>query len=254
MLIDTHCHLNDPSFDSTLQDVMARAQAAGVDTFIVPAYDMGSLRRTAGLAAFYPDVIHPAFGIHPWYVSGAVDYDEVFFFLKQKNPVAVGEIGIDLSPECPSERIQTEAIILQLGFARELDLPVIIHCRKAHELLYEILKSCDGKIRGVMHSFSGSKGLMFRFIDLGFCISFSGSVTRRTAKKYHKNAEGVPIDRLLLETDAPSIATESTDASEVEPRHTVEVARKVAEIRNMSFEDVCTISTENARRLFNLPA
>jgi TatD DNase family protein len=95
--------------------------------------------------------------------------------------------------------------------------------------------------------------MIMRFIDLGFYVSFSGSVTRRTAKKYHKNAVLVPIDRLLVETDAPSIATETTVASQVEPRHTVEVAQKLAELRNVPFDEICTISTDNAKRLFRIP-
>ena len=93
---------------------------------------------------------------------------------------------------------------------------------------------------------------MFKFLDLGFYISFSGSVTRKTATKYHRNAAAVPLDRVLLETDAPSIATETTAASEVEPCHLVEVARKVAEIRGISLEEICAKTTENARRLFAL--
>jgi TatD DNase family protein len=102
----------------------------------------------------------------------------------------------------------------------------------------------------VLHSFSGNTEIMTRFLDLGFYISFSGAVTRRTARKYHKNAAAVPLDRFLLETDAPSIATETTDASLVEPRHTMEVAQKVAEIRGLPFEEVCSASTANANRLF----
>jgi TatD DNase family protein len=132
-------------------------------------------------------------------------------------------------------------------------LPVLIHCRRAHEPLYQILKTYYGKIRGVMHSFSGSLELMSRFLDLGFYISFSGSVTRETAKIYHKNTQTVPLDRLLVETDAPSIATKTTVAHEIEPRHAKEVAQKIAELRGISFEEVCTHTTENAKCLFNLP-
>ena len=253
MLIDTHCHLNDPAFKETLPDVMARAKAAGVSCFIVPAYDLESLGRTAELAASFPGVIFPAFGIHPWHIQEPINYEKVFSFIKQNHPVAIGEIGIDFSPECPPQEIQIKSLIRQLEWAREYDLPVTIHCRKAHKALYQILLDFDGKIRGAMHSFSGNKEWLFKFIDLGFYISFSGSVTRKTARKYQKNAQAVPPDRMLLETDAPSIATETTAASEVEPRHTVEVARKVAELRGISIEEVCEKTTENARRLFGLP-
>ena len=253
MLIDTHCHLNDPAFAKTIPDVIGRANDAGVHWFIVPAYDVESLDRTADLASSHPGVIFPALGIHPWHVDREINYGEIISFIRKHHPAAIGEIGLDFSPECPPPQIQVQSLIRQLEWAEELDLPVTFHCRRAYDVLYHILLERGGKIRGAMHSFSGSKEMMFQLIDLGFYIAFSGSVTRETARKYHKNAKTAPVDRILLETDAPSIATETTLAEEVEPRHIVEVARKVAEIRGSSLEEVCERSTENARRLFGLP-
>jgi TatD DNase family protein len=253
VLIDTHCHLNDPAFLESLPDVIARAQAVGVNVFIVPAFDRQSLARTAELAALFPNCVFPAFGIHPWYVQEPIDYNEVINYLRRKDTVAVGEIGLDFSPEALPPQIQVDAFIRQLGLARDLDLPVAIHCRKAYEALYQTLAGYGNKVHGVIHSFSGSTKLMSMFLKLGFYISFSGAVTRSTAKKYHRNAAALPMDRLLLETDAPSIATETTVASLVEPAHTVEVAQKIAEIRGIPYEEVCTRSAENARKLFRLP-
>jgi TatD DNase family protein len=253
VLVDTHCHLNDPSFKSTLSGVLSAARAAGVFAFIVPAYDGRSLARTAELADSFPREILPAFGIHPWFAGEMADDGRLLAFLRRSDTVAVGEIGLDLSPECPSQELQVRALIRQLDWARDLGLPVALHCRKAYDPLYEILGGYRGRVRGVLHSYSGTEELMFRFIEMGYYISFSGAMTRTTAKKYHKNAHAVPLDRLLVETDAPSIATETTVASEVEPRHVVEVARKIAEIRNIPFEEVCDRSTENARRLFRIP-
>jgi TatD DNase family protein len=247
MLIDTHCHLNDPSFADTLAAVMDRADAAGVSRFVVPAYDRASLERTAELARFYPERIMPAFGIHPWFVSEPFTADELRTFLSLPQTVAVGEIGLDFSPDTGPEASQIEALVLQLDLATECGLPVLVHCRKAYDRLYRILLSYRGRVRGVLHSYSGSTEMMTGFLELGFYVSFSGSVTRRTARKYHKNASSVPLDRLLVETDAPSIATETTPALQVE------VARKVAELRGISFDDVCRASTENAKRLFNVP-
>ena len=253
MLIDTHCHLNDPAFSTSLPDVIERARKAGVDALIVPSYDRESLRTTADLASAYQDFIYPAYGIHPWFVDKQVNLDILRSYVRHKNTVAVGEIGLDFASETPLQNLQIEVFSRQLDFARESGLPVLIHCRRAHEPLYQILKTYFGKIRGVMHSFSGNVEMMGRFIDLGFYISFSGSVTRETAKTYHKNAQAVPLDRLLVETDAPSIATETTVASAVEPSLTVEVAHKIAELRNISFEEVCAHTKENAKSLFNLP-
>ncbi|OPY81762.1 MAG: putative deoxyribonuclease YjjV [Syntrophorhabdus sp. PtaU1.Bin153] len=252
-LIDTHCHLNDPAFDSTLPDVVERAREAGVRGFVVPAYDRVSLKRTADLSSLYPSAIFPAYGVHPWYAGDNINYDILLSYLRRQNTVALGEIGLDFTPDAPPEPTQIEILTRQLSLARELNLPILLHCRNAHDSLYQILKGYWGGIQGVMHSFSGSYEFMQRFIDLGFFISFSGSVTRKTARKYHRNAQAVPLDRLLIETDAPSIATESTVASAVEPRHCVEVARKIAELRGIPFEDVGTGAAENARRLFHLP-
>lgn len=254
MLIDTHCHLNDPAFDASLSEVIDRAEKSGVVSFVVPAYDRVSLSKTADLSARYEGKILPAYGFHPWYAGSGVNYDILLLYLRRKTTVAVGEIGLDFTPhETPPQNVQIEVFIRQLDYARALDLPVLIHCRKAHEAMYDILKPYHGGIRGIMHSFSGTLELMNRFLDLGLSISFSGSVTRDTAKKYHKNAQAVPMDQLLIETDAPSIATETTGASSVEPRHAQEVARKIAELRSISFEQVCEKTTDNARNLFRLP-
>lgn len=129
---------------------------------------------------------------------------------------------------------------------------MLVHCRKAHERMFNILGAYRGKVTVVLHSFSGSAEVMERFLEIGCYVSFSGSVTRERAKKYHRCARLVPAERFLLETDAPSIATQTTVASLVEPLHTREVAVKVAELRGVSLEEVCRISTESACRLFGL--
>jgi TatD DNase family protein len=237
-----------------VDDVIARAVEQGVKQFIVPSYDADSLERTNRIVSGRPGVLFPAFGIHPWYVSDSTDVDcLVVPYLSNRGAVAVGEIGLDLAPGCPPIEWQIPVFERQLAMAVEHDLPVIVHCRKAHEQLYQVLWAYKGALRGVMHSYSGSTDLMFKFLDLGLFIAFSGSVTRKTARKYHRNAKEVPADRLLLETDAPSIATEMTVASLVEPIHMVEVAEKVSELRGISYDEICEASTRSARFLFNLP-
>lgn len=231
---------------------MERAKAAGVKAFIVPAYDMESLERTAQLALHYPDTIFPAYGIHPWFITEQIDWNIIHSYISRKDTIAIGEIGLDFSPECFPAEIQAPVLIRQLDMAAERHLPVLIHCRKAYHQLYEILKKYKGRIKGVLHSYSGGKDAMAGFIELDYYISFSGSVTRSNARKYHRTAMAVPLERFLLETDAPSIATESTVASEVEPRHVLEVAQKIAGIRDLPLDEVCRLSTENAQRLFSM--
>jgi TatD DNase family protein len=252
-LIDTHCHLNETAFASSAAKAVERAAAAGVLRMIVPAYDRGSLDRTAALAARFPGVVFPAFGIHPWYAEeGIACIDEVRLLLTRGTAVAVGEIGIDLAPGMPPDDLQRRLLMKQLDLALDLGLPVTLHCRRAHEQLLPILRGYGGRIRGALHSFSGSADQMARFLDLGFSIGFSGSVTRESARRYHTNAVRVPLGRLLVETDAPSIATQTTQASEVEPAHAVEVAEKIASLRGIPVDEVCTASTANAVRLFGL--
>ncbi|MEJ2110858.1 MAG: TatD family hydrolase [Acidobacteriota bacterium] len=250
--IDTHCHLNDASFEASLPEVIERAKAAGVSRCIVPAYDEASLERTANLAGLYPDILFPAYGLHPWFIPDSFDPESIRPFLVNKNSVAVGEIGLDFfSADYPTADEQVRVLAGQLDMAVEFNLPVLLHCRKAYDQLYAILKRYRGRLQGVLHSYSGGPDGMPRFLDLGFYISFSGSVTRHNARKHHRTAAAVPLEQLLLETDAPSIATESTVASAVEPRHVVEVAEKIADIRSISLREVCRRTTENALRLFN---
>jgi TatD DNase family protein len=252
MLIDSHTHLNEPIFADHIDEVIGRAKKATIDVCLVPAYDYDSLQRTNTLALDYPGFIFPAYGIHPWFVEDLFDPKKIRTYLDQGSAVAIGEIGLDFGVGFNNETQQIQVLKEQLNLAVEYELPVIFHCRKAFDPLYQILSSYRGKIRGVMHSFSGSKELMERFIDLGLYISFSGSVTRKSARKYHRNAEAVPKDRYLIETDAPSIATESTVASEVEPMHLAEIAQKMATLRNINYEDICLESTDNTKRLFNI--
>jgi TatD DNase family protein len=252
MLIDTHAHLNEPAFAEKINAVVSRAKKVGIDACVVPAYDGDSLGRTDVLARDYPRFIFPAYGIHPWFVADFIKARNLTRYMEHGNAVAVGEIGLDFGFEFNNVALQIQVLKEQLNMAIAYHLPVILHCRKAFDLLYQILAGHQAKIRGVMHSFSGSPEMMKNFLNLGLYVSFSGSVTRKSARKYHKNAQMVPSDRYLIETDAPSIATESTVASNVEPMHLGEIVQKMAELRSRNDEDICRESSENARRLFNI--
>lgn len=252
MLVDTHCHLNDPLYKGMIREVILRAQRADVRIIIVPAYDSESLERTAELARSYPGVVLPAYGIHPWFLENCRNFDGVLSYLEGGDAVAVGEIGLDFSQGMPSREVQEQFFREQLDMAARIGLPVIIHCRKAYETLLSILRGYGQDLRGVIHSYSGSNEMMERFVNLGYYISFSGSLTRKTARKYHRNAVDIPRDRFVLETDAPSIATETTIASRVEPCHVCEVARKFSELCQIPYEEVSRTSTGNASRLFRL--
>lgn len=247
-LVDSHCHLNDPAFAESLPAVLARAEAAGVRACVVPAYDADSLPRTAALVARYPGRILPAFGLHPWFIGPETDLAVLTPYLD--GAVALGEIGLDAAIDEPSLPVQLPLFADQVALAVKRDLPVLLHCRRAHDPLYEVLRAHQGRLRGVLHAYSGSRELLGRFLDLGLYVAFAGSVTQSRAGRARKAAAAVPLERLLVETDAPSIATATTAAAAVEPRHVLEVARAIAELRGLTLEAVCERTTQNAARLF----
>jgi len=249
-IVDTHCHLNDPAFAQKIDEVIGRAKLSGVSAFIVPSYDLESLMKTEELSNRYTE-IHPAFGIHPWYANDNIDITPVERYSKQNRTIAIGEIGLDFSEEIKADReAQIRLFRAQVEFAISQNLPVLIHCRKAHNEMLGILQQYQNRIRGVMHSFSGNQEMLSKFLSLGLYISFSGAVTRTHAKKYHKNAKNLPEDRILFETDAPAISTQSVRAEDVEPCHILEVIRFVASLRDVPVERLISSSTQNARELF----
>ncbi len=249
-ITDTHCHLNDPSFEKRLSDVIGRAAKAGVSDFIVPAYNEDSLGITRELAKRYKN-IHPAYGIHPWYIRTDFGISSLKEFLEDSRTVAVGEIGLDYAEDVSTSRdIQKRVLVEQIELALSFDLPVLLHCRRAHQDMLEILRNYAGRIRGIMHSYSGSREMIADFINTGMYFSFSGAVTRSHAKKYHRNAVAVPLDRILFETDAPSISTQSVNAADVEPCHITEIIGFVAQLRKTDRDTLVKASIENVKSLF----
>jgi TatD DNase family protein len=167
--------------------------------------------------------------------------------------VAVGEIGLDFAIPDADRRRQIDVFTEQLDLARRLDLPVILHCRRAFDAMEALLRE-RGPVRGVLHAFSRGPELARRLVDgLDLHLAFGGAVTRPGARRPRESAAAVPASRLLLETDAPSIGLEGVPPEQTEPRHVAQVAEAVAELRGESLEQVAEQTTENARRLFKLP-
>ena len=251
MLVDTHVHLTEEIFRGRVPEVLERARSAGVGAFVVPAYDEDSLDAVTQVSAAHDGVV-PAFGIHPWFLKDPLPVDRLASLCREHGAVAVGEIGLDFARPCLPADVQERAFRRQLELAAGLGLPVIVHSRRAVDRVLAIVRELGSGLKGVMHSFPGGPDLALRFVDLGFFIGFSGSVTRKGARRYHHAARVVPLDRILVETDAPSIALEGIDAERVEPCHTVEVARAVAALRQVPFETVVEATTRNARALFGI--
>jgi len=248
VLTDTHCH---PDQIDAPDAALDRARRAGVAAFVAPAYDAASRTAVAALAAAHPD-LHPAYGLHPWVAHEPLALAELANLLRRPGVAAVGEIGLDFKLDTFDRGLQIRIFRDQLALARELDLPVILHNRGAFEEMIDIL-AADGPQPGVVHAFSRGPELMRRFLDLGLHLGFGGAVTRPTARRPRRSAVLAPDERIVLETDAPSIGLEGVPAGESEPAHVVQVAEALAELRGETVADIARTTTRNARELFRLP-
>jgi TatD DNase family protein len=248
-LVDTHCHLYAPPLADDIDAVLARAVEAEVTRIVVPAYDLGSWEKVKMLAE-RPGV-HAALGLHPWVAGEPLDPARLRDALRGCGAVAVGEIGLDAKIESPTLETQRRVLRLQLRVACELDLPVLLHCRSAFDELIVELRDFAPDLRGVIHAYAKEPILAQRFLDLGMHLAFGGAVTR-PGSKAGRSAEMVPETRLLLETDAPSIALQEVPPERVEPRHVREIAETVAGVRGTTVDAIAAMTTANARALLRI--
>jgi TatD DNase family protein len=253
-LTDTHCHLDDERYETDRAAVVARARAAGVTRLVTVGYDLASSRRAVELAAALPGV-YAVVGVHPHDAAGVPpDYlEELRQLARAPRVVAIGEIGLDFYRDLSPRPVQREVFVAQLYLARELGLPVVIHCREALGEVYAILRREAVGLSGVMHCFSGSWEEAKRFLALGFYLSIAGPVTFAGARRPVEVARQVPLERLLLETDAPYLTPEPHRGKRNEPAYLVPTAQKVAAIRGICIEELAAATTANAARLFGLP-
>lgn len=253
--VDTHCHLYSDPLGGGPGAVLARAAARGVARVIVPAYDPASWTALPALAV-RPGVF-VAYGIHPW-VAGGADPNRLRDSLATTiaaatRCVAVGEIGLDakLGDEGPDLPTQLAVLRPQLELAVDLDLPAILHCRGAFaELLAEVTRF-GGRLRGVLHAWSRGPELAGRFTAAGLALGLGGAVTRPQARA-RRAAQALPLERFVLETDAPSIGLATVPAADTEPHHVADIAAALAELRGESIATVAEVTTSHACRLFGL--
>ncbi len=259
MLFDTHTHLDDARYDGDRDVMIARAQEAGVETFVTIGCDLATSRSAVSLADRHPSV-YASIGVHPHEVKHIGDewYDEFRGLAKNSKVVAYGEIGLDYHYNHSSPKEQRERFREQIQLARELRLPVIIHTREAEEDTVSILKEeRASEVGGVFHCFSGDARLAKDALDLGFYLSFSGILTFQNATMLRDIAKTVPLDRLLIETDCPYLTPVPHRGKRNEPAFVNFVARQLAEIRageaGMSADSIGQVTTRNAKRLFRIP-
>jgi TatD DNase family protein len=249
MLIDSHCHLNSPDFAGRVPEVLARAGEAGVAAMVVPGWDAESSRRALSMASAYP-MLHPAIGLHPWFIDAAADLTWMDDLLDDPRLVAIGEIGLDWATQVDHRR-QEAVFRAQLGIAATRRLPVLLHCRRGWDRMLACLRDFP-TVRGVLHSFSGSREVLRDCLALGHYVSFAAMVTRRNSLHAQEAARDVPADRLLLETDAPYMALEGVPASAVEPAHLVRILAFVAELRGDDPAVLAERTSANAWALLRL--
>jgi TatD DNase family protein len=248
-LFDSHTHLSMQPLGGSAADVVKRARSAGVERMVVPAYDTGSWNRVLALAEMFG--VYGALGVHPWVADGGVDIRRLSKLLESDSVVAVGEIGLDSKVDVPME-VQEEVLSDQLRLARDAGLPVILHCRGEYERLLKMLKECGDGLRGVFHAFSRGPQLAERLLELGLCLGIGGAVTRPRAKRIRRALPGVPPDRLLLETDSPSMGLEGVPAGESEPAHVRDVCIAAAGILGTDADRLAETAFDNADELFGL--
>jgi TatD DNase family protein len=261
LLADTHCHLDFNSFNEDRDRVIERARQAGVERILNPAIDLDSSRRIVELAETYPE-LYAAVGVHP---NDALTWDENALIALRElaahpKVIAIGEIGLDYYRDNSPPELQRQIFSEQLDLAGSLGLPVVIHNRQASEDVLELLRSWHRSLMasesalsmrpGVLHSFSAGLAAAERAIELGFSIGFTGPVTFRKAEDVRQAAGSIPLERILIETDAPFLAPEPHRGRRNEPAYVRLVAEKIGEIRSETFSTIAQRTTQNAQRLF----
>ncbi|HEC99811.1 MAG TPA: TatD family deoxyribonuclease [Proteobacteria bacterium] len=255
MYIDTHAHLDMYDSASDQAQVVSRAHAARVRQIITIGINLPSSGQAVAIAEQYEGVF-AATGIHPHDAKGATSetYDGLRHLAKSPCVVAVGEIGLDFFKEYSPRREQEICLREQIQLARELRLPLIIHDRDAHDEIIRILREEKAEdVGGVFHCFSGNYTFGRKCLDMGFHISIAGVVTFPKAAILRDVVKNVPMDRLLIETDAPFLAPVPYRGKRNEPAYVVHVARKLADIKGCSVIEVAQWTRENAQALFKLP-
>ena len=255
-LIDTHCHLNFDRFDGDRADMIARAKAAGVTRMIVPATDMANCETILAMTEQF-EGLFAAVGVHPNSTADFSngDLSKLYDLAAHPNVVAIGEIGVDYHWDKSPKLKQHAAFGAQLEVAAFLNLPVIIHNRKASEDTIALMAASELVGRdnaGVMHSFSAEYETAKQALDLGFYLGFTGPVTYKNAQSLREIVAKVPLDRILIETDAPFLSPQSKRGKRNEPAYVVQIADRIAAIHNKSLEEIAEITTANAVQLFGL--
>jgi TatD DNase family protein len=250
-LIDTHCHIDVEAFDADRHEVLDHCHQEGVTRIVVPGIEAKTWDRLGKICAEHPGLF-PAYGLHPVFVGQHTDDDLIKLesLLKAENPVAVGEIGLDFFLDLDRER-QQSLFESQLRLAQSHSLPVILHVRKSHDAVLSTLSRLPVN-GGICHAFNGSMSQAQRYIDMGFKLGFGGMLTYERSHKLHRLAQQLPIESIVLETDAPDMTGSSHHGERNSPEYLPECLAALAQLRNEDAVNIAEQTTANANAVLSL--
>ena len=252
MLFDTHAHLDDTAFDADRDSLLTGLREKGIGFVMNAGCSLQSSRNILLLAERY-SWLYASVGSHPD-CADEVNEEVIAQYRKMcshEKVKAIGEIGLDYHYEDIPREIQKKAFRMQMALAQELDLPVIVHERDAHDDGMEIVREFPG-VKGVFHCYSGSAEMARQLVNMGGYIGFTGVLTFKNARKAVETATSIPLDRIVLETDCPYMAPEPYRGKRNDPGYLPKMAEKLAEIRGITVEEAVRITTENAKRLYRI--
>lgn len=252
-MIDTHSHIYGPEFDEDRDEVINNALQAGIEKIFLPNINAESISRMFAVASRYPGVCYPMIGLHPEDVKD--DWQSVLEDMRQYLPkvVAVGETGLDFYWDSTYKKEQIEALEHQISWAKEYDLPLVIHMRKAEQELFEVMdRHKSDALRGIFHCFSGSKETAQRMLAYeGFVLGIGGVLTFKNCR-LSETLKYVPIDRVVLETDAPYLAPVPHRGKRNEPAYVHHVAQFLSQIYNVTLEELNLVTNNRVKSIFNI--
>jgi len=250
-LIDSHCHLDDHRFDADRNEVLERAMRNGINRIIVPSIDAASCRRVLALSLQHPRIL-PAIGLHPWFCDRHQTSDLELIASSLGRAIAIGECGLDRSRRCPFPLAQQLTWLMpQLELAAANDRPVILHAVRAIEPILDAIRPFP-TLRGVVHSFYGSREQAERLIDRGLMLGIGSAVTHARNHRFRALIAELPPDHLLIETDAPDQPPANHHGQRNEPALLIEILDTVASLRGMQRSTLAAITTRNSEELFRL--
>jgi len=251
-LIDTHCHLDVTAFDIDREEILQRCGVAGIKKIVVPAIEQSGWSKLIALCQKYPN-LYPALGLHPVFIDRHQDAHLALLEkqIEASQPVAIGEIGLDFYLKDLDKTRQLAFFESQLQIAKASSLPVLLHVRKAHDQTIALLKRVRVK-GGIVHAFNGSAQQAQQYIELGFRLGFGGTMTYTGSKKIHELATKLPLESIVLETDAPDMVVEQHRGERNSPEYLLHSLTALAKLRHMSEAEVAMQTSSNAQAVLGL--